>query len=187
MEHGSVTILLREYRSGNAAAFQQIVPLVYDEMRRIASSMLKRERTGHTLQATALVNEAFVKLVAPGNADVADRNHFVAIAARAMRQILVDYARAYRAEKRGGGEWDRVSLSSADGVAVDLSQAISIDEALARLAEKNERQAKVVELRFFGGLDIEETASALGISSGTVKREWTIARAWLHRELHERE
>ena len=159
------------------------MPLVYDELRRVAARYISRERPGQTLQATALVNEAFVRLVGEKARGFANRAHFVAIAALSMRQILVQRARARRAAKRGGAP-ERVTLDDAlvpgAGPSVDV---LALDEALTRLAALDPTQAKVVELRYFGGLTIEETAEALRSSPATVKRQWTMARAWLKREL----
>ena len=159
------------------------MPLVYDELRRVAARYIGRERPGQTLQATALVNEAFVRLVKENARGFQNRAHFVAIAALSMRQILVQRARARRAAKRGGAP-ERVTLD--DGLLPDSGPSIDVlalDEALNRLAAIDEAQAKVVELRYFGGLTIEETAEALHSSPATVKREWAMARAWLKREL----
>ena len=159
------------------------MPLVYDELRRIASRYIGRERPGQTLQATALVNEAFVRLVNEKQRGFANRAHFVAIAALSMRQILVQRARARNAAKRGGAP-ARVTLDDAlvpdAGPSIDV---LALDEALTRLAALDDTQARVVELRYFGGLTIEETAEALGSSPATVKREWAMARAWLKQEL----
>jgi RNA polymerase sigma factor (TIGR02999 family) len=159
------------------------MPLVYDELRRVAARYLGRERPGQTLQATALVNEAFVRLVGEKARGFQNRAHFVAIAALSMRQILVQRARARKAAKRGGAP-RRVTLDDAmlpgGGTPVDV---LALDEALTRLAALDPTQAKVVELRYFGGLTIEETAEALHSSPATVKREWAMARAWLKREL----
>ncbi len=159
------------------------MPLVYDELRRVAARYIGRERPGHTLQATALVNEAFVRLVSEKARGFQNRAHFVAIAALSMRQILVQRARARRAAKRGGAP-ARVTLDDAllpdSGPSIDV---LALDEALTRLATIDPTQAKVVELRYFGGQTIEETAEALGSSPATVKREWVMARAWLKQEL----
>jgi RNA polymerase sigma factor (TIGR02999 family) len=175
--------LLAEYREGDAEALDRMIPLVYAELRRIAARALVAERREHTLQPTALVNEAYVRLVERPNAAWQDRAHFLACAARLMRQILVDHARAHRADKRGGGLL-RVTLGeealAAEGPEVDL---LALDAALERLAGQDEQKSRIVELRYFGGLSNEETAEALGISPRTVKRGWALARAWLRREL----
>jgi len=164
---------------GNA---DDLTPLVYDELRRLAGAYMRRERQGHTLQPTALVNEVYLRLAGAGT-PWTDRRHFVGIAARAMRQILIERARAHGAQKRWAG-LNRVSLreSMAAGAADD-AWLPAIDEALTRLEAIDAEQAKIVELRYFGGLSVEETAAALGLSPATIKRRWALARAWLFREL----
>ena len=168
---------------GNQGAVAELMPLVYDELRRVAARYIGRERPGQTLQATALVNEAFVRLINEKARGFENRAHFVAIAALSMRQILVQRARARNAAKRGGAP-ARVTLDDAllpdAGPSIDV---LALDEALTRLAEIDPGQAKVVELRYFGGLTIEETAEAMDSSPATVKREWAMARAWLKQEL----
>jgi len=158
-----------------------LMPLVYDELRRIAAGYIRRERPGQTLQATALVNEAFVRLASEQPRSFSNRQHFVAIAALSMRQILVQRARARKAAKRGGAP-DRVTLDeglvSAEPPGVDV---LALDEALTRLAALDREQARIVELRYFGGLTVEETADVIGVSPATVKRQWAMARAWLKR------
>jgi RNA polymerase sigma factor (TIGR02999 family) len=170
----------------NEKAVAELMPLVYDELRRLAAGYLRRERPGQTLQATALVNEAFVRLSRERGKPFQNRTHFLAIAALSMRQILVQRARAKHAEKRGAGA-ERITLDeSIAGRAAPTEAGIDVlalDEALTRLAELDQQQAKIVELRYFGGLTIEETAESLEISPATVKRQWTLARAWLRREL----
>lgn len=162
-----------------------LMPLVYDELRRIAARYISRERPGQTLQATALVNEAFVRMSAERARQFQNRTHFLAIAALSMRQILVQRARARRAAKRGGAP-ERVTLDEhlarADGPSIDL---LALDEALTRLSQIDPEQARIIELRYFGGLTIEETADVTGTSPATVKRQWTMARAWLKRSLDE--
>jgi RNA polymerase sigma factor (TIGR02999 family) len=159
-----------------------LAPQVYDELRRIAAAYMRRERPGQTLQATALVNEAYLRLAGAGT-PWHDKQHFVGIAARSMRQILIERARARGAQKRWAG-LDRVSLSDSLAVARDPEAMLpALDEALERLAKIDAEQAKIVELRYFAGLSIEETADALGISPATLKRRWALARAWLFREL----
>jgi RNA polymerase sigma factor (TIGR02999 family) len=162
------------------------MPLVYDELRRLAASYLRRERLGQTLQATALVHEAYVRLIAEKAQNWHNRTHFLAIAALSMRQILVQRARARNAAKRGSDP-DRITIDEqllpAESAGPDAIDLLALDAALDRLAALNERQAKVVELRYFGGLDVDEAAAALNISPATVKRDWTLARAWLKREL----
>lgn len=163
------------------------MPLVYDELRRLAASYLRRERPGQTLQATALVHEAYVRLIAEKAHNWQNRTHFLAIAALSMRQILVQRARARRAAKRGGDParitLDEQLLPAPRHDAPDEVDLVALDAALDRLATLNERQAKIVEFRYFGGLSVEEAAEALNISPATVKRDWTLARAWLKREL----
>jgi RNA polymerase sigma factor (TIGR02999 family) len=178
-----VTQLLQEVSGGNRAAVDELTPLVYRELKRIAGGQLKSERSGHTLQATALVHEAYLKLVEQRDVDWQGRAHFFGIAAQLMRRILLDYAKS-RGRLKRGGDVHKTSLDEALVVAQGReSDLILIDRALTRLEELDQRQAKVVELRFFGGLSVEETAAVMGISAPTVKREWAMARAWLHREL----
>ncbi len=180
---GEIDALLARARGGDDEAVGGLMPLVYDELRRIAARYMRREWRGVTLQPTALVHEVYMRLLRDRARDWRTRAHFVAIAATAMRQILVERARARGAAKRGG-RGARVTVDSsalaARAPAVDLE---AIDEALARLARFDARQARVVELRFFGGLTVEEAAEVLGLSPATVKREWSVARAWLRREL----
>jgi RNA polymerase sigma factor (sigma-70 family) len=198
-----VTQLLANWRGGDKAALGELTGLVYQELRSLAQRHLRRERSNHTIQRTALVNEAFVRLVNQQSVDWQSRAHFFGLASNLMRRILVDHARARLASKRGGGI-EAVSLDEitnptepddtnapagpryAEPGQVDEEtdeDVAAIDEALTRLAALDERQAKIVEMRYFGGLTIEETAAAIGISDATVKREWTLARAWLRREL----
>lgn len=178
-----VTRLLEDWSNGNRDALQQLTPLVYDELRRLAGSYLRRERPDHTLQSTALVHEAFLRLVDQRDVRWQNRAHFFGIAARLIRQILVDHARSHGAAKRDAGR-PKLSLDEAIGSSdrreVDL---VRLDDALAGLAKIDEQQARVVELRFFVGLSIDETAEVLSVSPMTVKREWSTARAWLFREL----
>jgi RNA polymerase sigma factor (TIGR02999 family) len=177
-----VTELLQEISGGSRAAADELMPLVYQELKRIAGGQLRAERPGHTLQATALVHEAWLKL-ADQNSSWQNRAHFLGIAAQVMRRILLDYAKSRQRVKRGGGI-HKTSLDEALVVAEDrASDLVQIDEALTRLEQLDARQARVVEMRFFGGLSVEETAAAMGISAPTVKREWAMARAWLYREL----
>ena len=178
-----VTELLVRWRSGDGDALQALMPLVYDEMRRLAHRYLRRERPGHTLQSTALVHEAFVRLTGNAPPQWEDRAHFFGIAAHLMRQILVEYARSRNAGKRGGAA---IKLAI-DGVDVpdqgpDLD-IVALDDAMKDLARIDPQQSRVVELRFFSGLSIEDTAEVLGISESTVKRDWNTARVWLFREL----
>lgn len=171
---------------GRSATPEQLMPLVYDELRRLARGYLSRERPGHTLQPTALVNEAYIKLVDQTRVDWQGRTHFFAVGARVMRNLLIDHARGRGRAKRGGA-WHKVTL--AEGLTpftrgeLDVDQLLSLNEALERLAELDERQARIVELRFFGGLTVPEVATVLGVSTRTVEGDWTHARAWLKREL----
>jgi RNA polymerase sigma-70 factor, ECF subfamily len=161
---------------------EQLAPLVYAELRRLAAMYMRRERPGQTLQATALVHEAYLRLAGAGT-PWQDRRHFVGIAARSMRQILVERARARGAQKRWGG-LDRVSISDSLAIAADEETLLpALDEALSRLEQIDAEQARIVELRFFAGLSIEETADTLQLSPATIKRRWALARAWLHRDL----
>ena len=178
-----VTELLRQWGDGRADALDRLLPLIHGELRRLAASYMRRERPDHTLQPTALVNEAFLKLVDQKAVRWQNRAHFMGIAAQAMRRILVDHARGRSAGKRGAGERP-VPLDDAI-VFADLPDAdvLALDEALTRLAVFDPQQSRVVELRFFGGLTMEETAAALHISPATVGREWTLAKAWLYAEL----
>lgn len=180
---GAVTQLLARAKAGNTSALEELVPIVYAELRRIAGRYVRRERAGHSLQATALVHEAYMRLLKDEDLSFENRAHFLGIAARSMRQILVEHARARDAEKRGG-ERHRVTLDEgvAAGGPVDVD-LLALEEALERLAALNADHARIVELRFFGGLTNEETAAALDISPATVKRAWAVARAWLFREL----
>jgi RNA polymerase sigma-70 factor, ECF subfamily len=179
---GDVTRLLEQLRAGNQDVAEQLVPLVYNELRRIAGAQMRRERPGHTLQATALVHEAYMRLA--GDVPAQNRAHFFAIAAHTMRQILLDYARRRHAGKRGGAGARKVDLDAELLVGGDtLEDVIAIDEALERLAQIDPRQSRLVELRFFAGLDVEEAAEVMGISATTMKREWRSAKAWLQKEL----
>jgi RNA polymerase sigma factor (TIGR02999 family) len=178
-----VTRLLVDWSKGNRAALEALTPLVYAELRRLASRYLRRERQNHTLQSTALVHEAYLRLIDQRNVQWQNRAQFFGVAAQLIRRILVDHARGHGAQKRGG-DAAKLSLDEAIGTPdrkdVNL---IALDEALSRLAELDPQQSRVVELRFFGGLTIEETAEVLKISPATVKRDWTVARAWLHKEI----
>ena len=181
---GEATLLLQELRQGNKDALNQLMPLVYRELRRLAAYYLRRERIGHTLQPTALVHEAYLRLVGQDRAQWEDRGQFMRVAAEVMRRILVDYARGRGRAKRGG-ETIRIDLDGYD-LAIggpQFDEILLVDEALQRLSELDGRQGQVVELRYFAGLTVEETAEALGISPRTVKREWTVASAWLRNEL----
>jgi RNA polymerase sigma factor (TIGR02999 family) len=179
----TVTGLLLAWRAGRPEASDRLFPLVYEELRRIAHRQLGRERAGHTLDTTALVHEAYLKLVDQTQVQWVDRSHFLAVAAQAMRRILVDYARRYASDKRGGAPM-RVSLTDATIVAEQRADLLlALDEALIDLAKMDERLSRVVECRFFGGLTEEETAEVLGVTARTVRRDWTKAKGWLHRVL----
>lgn len=182
-EQTEVTQLLARFRSGDRDAESRLLSLVYVELRRMALMCLNRERTDHTLQPTALVHEAFLRLAKGNQPHWEDRVHFFAVAGRLMRQILVDYARRHSAGKRGGPR-ERIPFGEDLTFSEDKSyQLLSLDEALSRLATQDERQSRIVEMKFFGGLNVEEMAEILQVSPRTVKREWTMARAWLHREM----
>lgn len=178
-----VTLLLRAWGDGSKEALDRLAPLVYRELHQIAGRLMARERPNHTLQTTALVNEAYVRLVDARQVSWQDRAHFFGICARAMRQILVDHARSRGSAKRGGGE---VAIELEEGLAAAPSPEASLlelDEALKRLEALDPRKSQVVEMRYFGGLSVEETAEALKVSAETVRRDWKMAQAWLHREL----
>jgi RNA polymerase sigma factor (TIGR02999 family) len=181
---GDVTRLLLELKQGNKEAEGKLIPLVYNELRRIAGTYMRREAPGHSLQPTALVHEAYLRLTDLKKIDWQSRSHFFAVSATIMRRIVVDHARASRARKRGDG-WDAVSLNDAILPSPERApEILALDEALNRLAELDQRQSKIVELRFFAGMSEEETGNVLGISARTVKRDWRIAKAWLFKELH---
>jgi RNA polymerase sigma factor (TIGR02999 family) len=178
-----ITQLLAEWSEGNQAALDQLYPLVYNELRRLAHGYLRRERKGHTLQTTALINEAYLRLVDQKHVHWANRSHFFGISAQIMRRILIDHARRYEYAKRGGGA-QRISLDEAAVVAKQRGRALlMLDEALKSLAKIDPRRSQVVELRYFGGLNNEEIAGVLKISENTVMRDWNMARAWLYQEL----
>jgi len=179
----AVTQLLIQWSSGDEAAFRELVPAVEDELRRIATRLMRKERSGHTLQTTALVNEAYLRLVDQDHVDWRNRAHFVGIAARIMRQILIDHGRRAQRRKRGGGQ-PGISLDEALLVSDEKSGALlALDEALTRLGSFDTRKAQVVELRYFGGLSVEETAEVLQVHHNTVIRDWALAKAWLRKEL----
>ena len=188
----SVTVLLGEVRRGDPNAPGQLFTLVYDNLREIARGQRRRQPDTETLNTTALVNEAFLKLFGTGTRDFKDRSHFMAVAATAMRQILIGHARRNIAQKRGGGEapasFEEVehALASDVGLVPQAADALlALDRALERLQQLSARQSRIVECRFFGGMSIEETAEALAISPATVKRDWSMAQAWLHREMQQ--
>ncbi len=177
----SITLLLEQWQAGDNEGLRAVLPLVYDELRRLAHHYMRGERPDHTLQSTALVHEAYLRLEKQGAAEFKDRAHFVAICAQLMRQILVEYARGHRRAKRDGG----IKLELDEGLAfkgknLDL---VALDDALSELAKLDPQQSKIVELRFFGGLSIDETAKLLRLSPATVKRHWSSARVWLHHEI----
>lgn len=182
---GDITTLLGRAARGDGRAVDVLFPIIHEELRALAGSFLAQERAGHTLQATALVNEAYLKLVGQSDYQFSGRSHFLAVAAQAMRRILITHARDRKREKRGGGA-ARISLSEgafetpAPEADLDL---VALDDALTRLAALDERKARLVEMRFFAGMSVEEAAEALGVGSATVKRDWAMARAWLFREI----
>ncbi len=180
-----VTVLLQCWRRGEQSALDKLIPLVYEELRRLAHRYMGRENPGHILQTTALVDEAYLRMAGSQPSDWQNRAHFFAISAQLMRQILVDFARAAHSQKRGGNV-PQVSLDEALVLTTEQeSNLVAIDDALKVLAEVDPRKAKVVELRYFGGLSVEETAEVLKVSSDTVKRDWRLAKAWLLREISE--
>lgn len=179
----AITRLLVDWRGGDQAALEQLIPLVHDELRRLARRHMAHERVGHTLQATALVNEAFVRLIDVRQVKWQDRTHFFAMSSRLMRRILVDFARSKGYQKRGG-DVQKVSFDEALVVTTEPGQdLVALDDALNALAAFDSRKAQVIEMRFFGGLSVEETAEALNVSVDTVMRDWKLAKAWLLREL----
>ena len=183
MDSGDVTQLLVDYSNGKREALDVLTPLVYGELRNLAARYLRRARSDHTLQSTALVHEAYLRLIDQNQVRWQNRAHFFGVAAQMIRRILVDHARTKHAQKRGGNA-QKLSLDEAIGLPEQRDlDIIALDDALKLLAELDAQQSKVIELRFFGGLSIEETAEALGISPATVKREWVTARAWLLRQL----
>jgi len=180
-----VTALLTQLSRGDKSVIERLMPLVYDELHRRAAGYMRQERSDHTLQPTALVHEAYLKLVEQRDATFRHRAHFFAVAAKMMRRILIDHARARLSAKRGG-EQNPVSLEDADNLRTDTPHGLlAVDEALKRLESLDPRQEQIVEMRFFGGLTVKETAEVLGVSTRTIEREWTIARAWLYVQLKE--
>lgn len=182
--NAQITRLLKEWGDGKGEVLDRVMPLIYDELHRQASRYLRKERSDHTLQTTALINEAYLKLINQREVAWQNRNHFFAIASQAMRRILVDYARERKRDKRGGAAenlpLEEAAFALSPEKSVDL---VALDEALNRLATFDERQARVVELRYFSGLSIDETAEILGVSNVTVRRDWDFAKAWLHQQL----
>ncbi len=178
-----ITELLLDWRKGDQMALDQLIPMVHNELRRMARNYMRRQNPGHTLQTTALVNEAFIRLVDSNRVNWQDRNHFYAVSAQLMRRILVDSARRRNSLKRGG---DQVMVTLDDNADVAISRqddVLALDEAMSRLAKMDPRQSQIVEMRYFGGLTEEEIAAILGVSSRTVRRDWNLARAWLFREI----
>ena len=181
-DNGQVTQLLKAMHAGDAQAAESLLPLVYAELHRLAKGYMRRERPDHTLQATALINEAYLKLVGE-DIDWNSRAHFIGLAANVMRRVLVDYARAHNAEQRGGG-LQRVEMQDELAIsAAQLDEVEDLDEALKKLEKENPRQARVVELRYFGGLSVEQIGALLQIAPRSVKRDWALARIWLFRQL----
>ena len=179
---GEVTLLLHALRHGNRAAGDKLLPLVYSELHRLANTYMRRERLNHTLQPTALINEAYLRL-ANASIDWQNRAHFIGVAANVMRRILVDHARAHMAAARGG-EFQQVEWDETIGVPAERSrELVALDDALQKLEKLNPRQAKIIELRYIGGLSFEETGAVLDISPRTAKRDWTLARLWLFKEI----
>jgi RNA polymerase sigma factor (TIGR02999 family) len=179
---GQVTDLLRQWKQGDEEALHALLPVVYKELRRLAHYHLQSERSDHTLQSTALVHEAYLRLMGSQPPELQDRSHFIALASRLMRQVLVDHARERRANKRDGGrriEFELLDLLQANGD----SELLALDDALGELARIDERQGRIVEMKFFGGLSAPEIANVLGLSRATVDRDWATARVWLHREM----
>ncbi len=183
MSTQNITLLLERWGNGNKEVLDELLPIVYDELRRQAARYLRRERVGHTLQTTALIHEAYIRLVDQRNVRWQNRAHFFGIASQLMRRILVDHARTKKRAKRGGSDI-RVSLTDvAVATKTEDLDVIALDEALERLEAIDKQQARIVELRFFSGMTVEETAEVLSISPATVKRDWSMAKAWLHREI----
>ena len=181
-DNGQVTQLLKAMHAGDTQAAESLLPLVYAELHRLAKGYMRRERPDHTLQATALINEAYLKLVGE-DIDWNSRAHFIGLAANVMRRVLVDYARAHNAEQRGGG-LQRVEMQDELAIsAAQLDEVEHLDEALKKLEKENPRQARVVELRYFGGLSVEQIGALLQIAPRSVKRDWALARIWLFRQL----
>lgn len=180
-----ITGILREWSGGDAGALERLLPIVYKELHRQATAYIRRERVDHTLQATALINEAYLKLVDQRSLNFEDRTHFFAISARLMRQILVDHARTKQREKRGGVDAVMVELDEAVHLGIEAQSVdlIALDEALNRLARLDPKQARLVELRYFSGMTLDDAAAAMKISRATAARDWNVAKAWLKREL----
>jgi RNA polymerase sigma factor (TIGR02999 family) len=183
LSQDDVTGLLHEWRQGDKSAFDKLMPIVYDEIRRIAHRYMQKERDGHTLQTTALINEAYVRLVGQQKIEWQNRAHFFAVTAQVMRHVLIDHARRLQNAKRGGGV-QHIALDHVDAMSPERAkELIALDEALSELAKLDPRKSRVVELRYFGGLSLEETADILEISLMTVRRDWRAAKAWLYRRV----
>jgi len=181
-----ITQLLLSWKKGDETAFEELIPLVYPELKRLARRYMGRENPGHTLQTSALINEAYLRLVDQHNIQWQDRGHFFAVATRVMRHILIDHARGHARTKRGGGA-SHLPLDDAEALMKErAAEIIELDEALQTLATLDPRKSQIVELRFFGGLTVEETAEVMGLSAITIKREWRSAKAWLHTEISNR-
>ena len=183
-EPGTITVWLRRLQEGDASAYDKLIPLLYDELRLVAKQRLQKERPNHTMGATALVNEVYLKFINQKLLQLSDRNEFMAVASAAMRHILVDYARARNRAKRGGGK-PNIPLDEIEHFLSEreAEEVLILDEALERLTKVNERASQVIQYRFFGGLTLDETAEAMGISKRSVQRSWTTARAWLRKEI----
>jgi RNA polymerase sigma-70 factor, ECF subfamily len=177
-----VTKLLRDWTGGDRSALDRLMPVVYEELRRTAASYMHRERTGHTLQATALINEAYLRVIDLTRIQWRDRTHFFALCAHMMRRILVDHARSRNYVKRGGGA-QPITLDDCMAIGESTAELIALDDALNALAIRDQRKARVVELRFFGGLSVDETATVLEVSPQTVLRDWSLSKTWLAREM----
>lgn len=180
---GEVTLLLAEVKHGSQDALAKLIPLVYKELRRLAGYYMRDERISHTLQPTALVHEVYLRLVGQQRTDWQSRAHFMGVAAQMMRRVLVDYARQRQARKRAGKVPLEADWPEPGAAVVPLEEILAVEEGLTRLSELDPQQSRVVEMRYFGGLSVEETAEALGVSPRTVKRDWAMAKAWLHTEL----
>ncbi len=181
---GDVTILLAQLRAGDRDAANRLIPMIYSELRRMASACLQRERPDHTLQPTALVNEAYLRLVGEQPAEWQNRAHFFALAANTMRKVLVDCARRRRAGKRGGADARKVEMDESLLISANkLESVLAVDEVLAHLSRFDPQQSRIIELRFFAGLSVDEVAEVMGVSPVTISREWRSAKAWLRREL----
>jgi RNA polymerase sigma factor (TIGR02999 family) len=184
LSDANITTLLLELKAGNAEAMTRLMPVVYRELRRLAAHYMKQERSDHTLQPTALVHEAYLRLIAQPDRNWQNRAHFLAVAAQAMRAVLIDYARAHLAKKRGGGKL-QVELGDALTVPAEPQYVLTLNEALKRLEQIDSRASRVVELRWFVGLSVKEAADVMGVSEKTVRRDWNFAKAWLQAELDE--